>query len=148
MKKFRFSMESVLSYRQQVLDALKAEHGAILAKVRAQEQLLEQLHQHYAAVNEEFRGKKMAGMSVVEARGYEINLRVQEMEMEQAAIRLEELRREEELKRAEVVQAKQDGAAIEKLKEKKLDSYNKEVAKSEERLIDEFVSTTRVMASL
>ena len=44
--------------------------------------------------------------------------------------------------------AKQDTSSIEKLKEKKLDSYNKAVQKSEEAMIDEFVSTTRAMAAL
>ena len=48
----------------------------------------------------------------------------------------------------EVVAAKQDTSSIEKLKEKKLDSYNKAVQKSEEAMIDEFVSTTRAMAAL
>ena len=38
MKKFRFSLETVLDYKQQVLDALQAEHGAILARVQAQAQ--------------------------------------------------------------------------------------------------------------
>ena len=37
MKKFSFSLETVLDYKNQVLDALRTEHGAILAQVRAQE---------------------------------------------------------------------------------------------------------------
>ena len=36
MKKFRFSLETVLDYKNQALDALRAEHGAILAQVRTQ----------------------------------------------------------------------------------------------------------------
>ena len=43
MKKFRFSLETVMEYKQQVLDSLQAEHGAILAKVRRQEELIEEL---------------------------------------------------------------------------------------------------------
>ena len=31
MKKFKFSLDSVLSYKQQVLDALQGEHDDILA---------------------------------------------------------------------------------------------------------------------
>ena len=37
MKKFRFSLETVLHYREQMLDAIKAEHAAALLKVREQE---------------------------------------------------------------------------------------------------------------
>ena len=45
MKKFKFSLDTVLSYKQQVLDALRGEHAECLAKVRAQEELLENLWQ-------------------------------------------------------------------------------------------------------
>ena len=34
MKKFRFSLETVLEYKQQILDSLQTEHGAILAQVK------------------------------------------------------------------------------------------------------------------
>ena len=43
MKKFRFSLETVLDYKNQALNSLRAEHGAILAQVRAQEQVIENL---------------------------------------------------------------------------------------------------------
>ena len=43
MKKFRFSLETVLDYKQQVLDALRIEHAAAQAKARAQEELLRSL---------------------------------------------------------------------------------------------------------
>ena len=60
---------------------------------------------------------------------------------------LEDLRRQEEAKRAQVVEAKKETASIEKLREKKLESYNKAMQKSEEAMIDELVSTKRVMAA-
>ena len=44
--------------------------------------------------------------------------------------------------------AKIDTSSIEKLREKKLDLYNKEVAKGEEVLIDEFVSSARARANI
>ena len=62
-------------------------------------------------------------------------------------LELERLRQEEEAKRAQVVAAKQDTSSLEKLKEKKLELYNKAVQKSEEAMIDEFVSTTRAIAA-
>ena len=43
--------------------------------------------------------------------------------------------------------AKIDTSSIEKLREKKLDLYNKEAAKAEERFLEEFVSTTRANQS-
>ena len=43
MKKFQFSLETVLDYKNQVLSSLQNEHGAILAQLHAQEEILENL---------------------------------------------------------------------------------------------------------
>ena len=148
MKKFRFSLESVLDYKQQALDSLKREYGAIVAQVKAQEDYLAGLESDYREMDAEFCQRKLEGIAVLDAMRYEQYLRAMERQIQQAILRLEDLRRLEEAKRAEVVSAKQDTSAIEKLKDKKLDSYNKAVQKSEEAMIDEFVSTTRAMAAL
>ncbi len=148
MKKFRFSLESVLDYKQQALDSLKREHGAIVAQVKAQEDYLAGLESDYREMDAEFCQRKLEGIAVLDAMRYEQYLRAMERQIQQAILRLEDLRRLEEAKRAEVVSAKQDTSAIEKLKDKKLDSYNKAMQKSEEATIDEFVSTTRAMAAL
>ena len=41
MKKFKFALDTVLSYKQQVLGVLQGEHAEAVARVRAQEELLE-----------------------------------------------------------------------------------------------------------
>jgi len=145
MKKFQFSLETVLGYKQQVLDSLQAEHGAILAKVRQQEELIEHLEADYQAMSSEFNARKTEGISILDAMKYEQYLRAMERQIKEAYVHLFSLRKQEEQKRAEVVEAKKDTSSIEKLKEKKLDAYNKAVQKSEEALIDEFVTTKRVM---
>ncbi len=148
MKKFRFSLETVLDYKQQVLDSLQTEHGIILAQVREQEAYVEDLEEQYRDMDAEFCERKLEGITILDAMRYEQYLRAMERQIKQALIRLEELQKQEEAKRAQVVAAKQDTSSIEKLKEKKLSSYNKAVQKSEEAMIDEFVSTTRAMAAL
>ena len=145
MKKFRFSLETVLEYKQQVLDSLQTEHGAILAQVKRQEDLIETLEADYRALAGEFNQRKMEGLSILDAMKYEQYLRSSERQLEEAYDRLEELRKQEEAKLSEVVEAKKETSSIEKLREKKLDSYNKAVQKSEESLIDEFVTTKRIM---
>ena len=47
-----------------------------------------------------------------------------------------------------MVDAKIDTSSIEKLKEHKLEDYNKAVQKAEENLIDEFVSSARARAGI
>ena len=147
MKKFRFSLETVLDYKQQVLDALQVEHGAILARVRAQEAEIEEIEAAYRHLNGEFSRRKIEGITIVDAMKYEQYLRATERQLEEAYKRLEELRKQAEAKRQEVVEAKKETSSIEKLREKKLESYNQAVQKSEEAMIDELVSTKRVMAA-
>lgn len=145
MKKFRFSLETVLEYKQQVLDSLQTEHGAILAQIRQQEEYIEEVEAAYRHLSHEFNRRKEEGLSILDAIKYEQYLRAREREIEEAYVRLHELQEQEEAKRAEVVEAKKDTSSIEKLREKKLEVYNKAVAKAEEALIDEFVTTKRVM---
>ena len=148
MKKFKFSLDSVLSYKQQVLDALKGEHAAILARVREQEEVLEAVWQEYRDCNEEYRQRKAEGITVMDAMFYQNGLRVLEADIQRETERLEELQKQEEAKRQEVVDAKIDTSSLEKLKEHKLEDYNKAVQKSEEVLIDEFVSSARARAGI
>ena len=68
-----------------------------------------------------------------------------EREIEEARERLRELQKQAEKKREQVVEAKKETSSIEKLREKKLENYNKTVQKGEEALIDEFVTTKRIM---
>ena len=147
MKKFRFSLETVLDYKQEVLSALQTEHAAILARVHAQEDLLEELENYYRELDAEFTERKLEGITILDAMQYEQYLRATERQIEEAVEILKQLQAEAEAKRLEVVEAKKDTSSIEKLREKKLDSYNKAVQKSEELIIEEFVTTTRVMAA-
>ena len=147
MKKFRFSLEAVLDYKQEVLSALQTEHAAILARVHAQEDLLEELENYYSELDAEFTERKLEGITILDAMQYEQYLRATERQIEEAVEILKQLQAEAEAKRLEVVEAKKDTSSIEKLREKKLDSYNKAVQKSEELIIEEFVTTTRVMAA-
>ena len=139
MKKFQFSLDTVLQYKQQRLDALKAEYAAAVQRVRLQEAAVSEAEERYARLNEEYREKKAEGLLVAEAMTYETGLWVIENEIRREAEKLRELQRQAEAKRAEMVGARQETASIEKLREKKLDLYHKDVQKSEERFIDDLV---------
>ena len=147
MKKFKFSLETVLDYKDQVLNSLKNEHGIILAAIREQEEVLDEVWRRYREYNEEFCERKRSGMTAMDAVMYQSALRAQEMEIQRETEKLEKLQQEEEKKRNEVVEAKKETASLEKLREHKLESYNKELQKIEEQRIEEFVVTQRVMTS-
>lgn len=147
MKKFRFSLDTVLTYKQQILDALRGEHAEILADLHAQENIVESLWQRYRDYNQEYQERARVGMILTDAILYQNGLRALEREIQRETEKLEALQKQEEAKRNEVVEARKETASIEKLREKKVDAYQKELAKSEELLIEEFVSTARVNAA-
>lgn len=147
MKKFKFSLETVLSYKQQVLDTLQREHGILVGEVRTQEALLVSLRRQYRDYGDEYNERTAAGLVLLDAMYYQSRLRAMEREIQVETRRLEELERLAEEKRQEVVEARKDTASIEKLREKKAAAYDKAVAKAEELLIEEFVSAARASAA-
>jgi flagellar FliJ protein len=146
MKKFRFPLENVLGYKNQVLDALQGEHALLVARVREQEEVVNGLQREYQAYCDEYREKKSTGITIVDAMGYENGLRVMEAQIQKETQILEEKKAEAEKKRAEVVAARQEAASIQKLKDKKLMDYQKSAQKDQEQQIEEFVSSTRSRA--
>lgn len=148
MKKFSFSLETVLDYKNQALDALRMEHGAILAQVRAQEKVIEDLETEHRQSDEDFTQRKLEGINILDAMSYEAYLRSLERKLQEEYRKLERLRKREEDKRAQVVEARKETATIEKLKEHKLEDYRRAEQKDEEKRIEEFVSTTRAMAAM
>ena len=147
MKKFQFSLEKVLSYKQQKQEALRSEHAEILALVRAQEALVESRWERYREYSVEYRERCGRGLPMKEVLVYQSGLRAMEREIQSETMRLEQLKERAESKRKEVVAAKQETTAIEKLREKKARDYQKALEKSEEAFIEEFVSTSRVRAA-
>lgn len=142
MKKFRFSLDTVLSYKQQILDNLRGEYAACVDAVRQQEEQLERMWNRYRDFNAEFRHRSEEGLPITDAIFYESGLRALERSIQIETRKLEELQQKAEEKREEMVEARKDTASLEKLREHKLDDYNKVVAKSEEAFIEEFVSQT------
>ena len=141
MKKFNFPLDTVLAYKKNILDTLQIEHGRILAEIRRQLELIEQMQQDYEAFSAEFRTRSAEGLGIRDAQNYQLEIRARERDIEKEEIRLQALRKQEEAKRAEIVEVKTDTSAIEKLREKKLAAYNAAAAKAEEIAVEEFVSS-------
>lgn len=71
MKKFFFSLDTVLNYKEQALDGLKAEHARILAKVRECERTIEKMEEEHRRCTAEFRNNRMNGMKICDIHTYE-----------------------------------------------------------------------------
>ncbi|WP_313186541.1 flagellar export protein FliJ [Lacrimispora sp.] len=142
MKKFNFPLNTVLNYKDQVLDNLKSEHAQIVDKVVRQEQKVEELSDRRNDACVRFKAEIGKGIAVNMMREYETYITFMQKKILTEQGVLQKLQRKEEQKREEVVEARKEVVSIEKLKEKKLLQYNKEVLRSEELFIEEFVSNT------
>ena len=142
MKKFVFTLDKVLDYKEQVENNLRSEYSQRMDRVKKQERYIDSLNAEFAGVRNEFEARKKQGSTVnvmVAYDGYLNNLRKNtEKEKEQLAV----LKKEAEQKRKEMVAAKVETSSFEKLKEKKQKEYEKTALKKEEQFIDEFVSNT------
>ena len=144
MKKFFFSLDVVLNYKEQALENVKAEHARILGKVRECERQIEQLEQEHDDWVIEFEERKRQGITISRIKAYEHSLEWIQQSIKEKYDALERLKVIEEAKRQEVVEAKKETASINMLKDKKREEYNKQDSKEQELLIEEFVSNQRV----
>ncbi len=147
MKNFKFSLDSVLGYKQQVLDELQNEYAILTDRVRRQELKLAQTKDAYRPCNQEFRSAEGERITIADALRFENDLRFWEKEVEQNTQQLLVFQQEAEEKRAQMILARQDTASLEKLREKKHTTYLKEVEKSEEIFIEELVAAQRAMSA-
>lgn len=143
MKRFQFNLDSVLNYRRQVLDGCQGEYAQALDQVRRQEARKADAEDRYGKLNQEFRDAVAAGITAADALTYEGGLRLLEQEIARESRLLEDCRKAAEEKREQMMQAHIDKAALERLREKKWQDYNRSVQKSDELFIDELVSSRR-----
>lgn len=145
MKKFYFTLDTVLNYKEQVLENLQGEHARIIAERVECERGIEALEQEQQDCIDELEKKKLQGLSITDMQTYDRFLTSLRKKIERERERLKEILLREERKREEVVEARKETASITKLKEKKRAQYDKEVQKADEQFIDEFVSNKRAV---
>lgn len=143
MKKFRFRLDSVLGYRQQVLEGLQNEYAQAMELVRQQEARKADAEARYRQLNRKFREEAAAGITAADAMSYEGGLRQLEREIARETQLLQKYQQAAEEKRSLMMQAHIDTTVLERLREKQLREYQKEAAKNDERFIDELVSAAR-----
>lgn len=142
MKKFQFSLETMLGYQLQVLEAKQQEYATAQGFALQQEAVVKALESEYVTFDDEFNRMKLEGMTIIDALTRESCLLALEREIKKEAVKLKKLEATAEERRQEMILAKQDTSSAEKLRERKLEDYNKAVTKNEEAMIDEMVAAT------
>ncbi|MCI9163314.1 MAG: FliJ family protein [Lachnospiraceae bacterium] len=140
MKKFQYRLETVLAYKTQVLDNLKTEHAAIVQSVNRKREEIRGLNQALAGYESQFDQAREEGISVENYRLFDMCIGRMEEIIDTEKERLKTLRKQEDAKKQEVIDAKVDTSKFEKLKEKKIIEYQKVAMKADEMFVEEFVS--------
>ena len=147
MKKFQFQLQPVLNFKQQTLDTLMTELSEAQMVAAAQERVRDEAFARLAAYDAEFAEKRAEGFTNLEALEYEAGQQVLERRARQEQRLLEQRQRELEAKRQQVVEARQETHAIEKLKEIRRSEYDYAAAKEDEKALDDLTAARRAQAA-
>lgn len=144
MKRFEYRLETVLDYKTQVLDNLKTEHAAIMQNVNRKQEQIRGLKRELTGYESGFDQIKTEGATIENYRLFDMCIGRMETIIDEEKERLSVLRKQEDRKKQEVIEAKVDTSRYEKLKDRKLREYQKAVAKADEMFIEEFVSSAAI----
>lgn len=147
MKKFHFSLQKLMDFREQELDRQKNALSMLQAELRRIEEARELLIEKVAEQSEQLERVCRLGstaMDIAMRKRYIVTLQQEIHVKEQMAA---DKRVEIEQQLSVVVEATKDVKTLEKLEEKQLEEYNHAAAKENEQFIDEFVSGQTVRAA-
>lgn len=133
----KFSLQPVLNFRHSRVEALEIELGRLqsargreLARLRAMEDAR-------ARLLHELREQQAGRLDLVSIGQSRLGLKVVEGQMTQQVTLLDDLARQIEARRLELVAAKVDEETLELLKAKELERHRAEQARQEDRLRDD-----------
>ena len=64
MKRFKYSLENVLHYKEQILDSIKAEHGTLLAQIRKKEREIQNLEEKLVSAQDKIDDLKKQDVQI------------------------------------------------------------------------------------
>jgi flagellar FliJ protein len=138
MKRFRFRLQRILDIREQIRDEARQELGRRNAELAHEESVLRGLEQ-------ELQRLRAEGDGIVTAGEYQLMgayaVRVQKL-IEQQYVKIDEARKRVLEAQEKYIQANKDAKALELLKERKREEYDKEILREEINQLDE-VATQR-----
>lgn len=147
MKKFRFSLQKLMDFREQELDRQKNTLSMLQADLKriqeAREVLIDKVDEQSEQLDRVCRMGSSASDIAMRKR-YIVTLQ-QEIHLKEQQAILKQQEIEEQL--SVVVEATKDVKTLEKLEEKQLEEYNHQANKENEQFIEEFVSGQTVRAA-
>lgn len=139
-KKFRFRLEKLLDLRQKAADSAKVALSEALRAEQEQIDICLEAENRVEKFSTEPQPQKTS-IREMESRWYHLRALKNELSLQQN--KLNQVREIVSVRRNELAQALQNVKALENLKEKKLEEYQKLIADEEQKLMDEIAQRSR-----
>lgn len=145
MKKFSFSLQKLLDYKEQLFDAERRALADMRAALARMEQEREDMSAERATRTADFCQKAARGIPAVEVETHKNYLTMLDFSIRQKNQQIELQNQAIDKQADKVREAKLEISTIEKLRERKLEEYNYAASKEEELFIEEFVTNTKAV---
>lgn len=140
MKPFRFSLEKMQHYRQQLLDTEKDKLAALQNKRNELEYQMNQLERFEHDQKHELYHRQKRGMQAVELGYYSFFAQNIQTQKKEVRARMEIIQQQIDQQVQVVTQASQGMKSLEKLKEKQLEEYQRDEARERTEQITELIA--------
>ena len=147
MKKFQYSLQTVLNDKNMVLDQKKEEYASWQAKIEAKNREIAALEQKKRDLENAFDDVKHHGAVIEKFLLFAQMIDGTDEEIKYQYKLLARLQKKADMKKKEVIAAHIDVSKFEKLKEKKLAEYRFAEQKENEAFIEEFVQNASARES-
>ena len=101
MKRFKYSLENVLHYKEQILDSIKAEHGTLLAQIRKKEAEIQELENKLVSAQNKMDDLKKQDVQIKDICLYGMYISEMEDQIRKKQEQLKLLQQQEEKKKVQ-----------------------------------------------
>ncbi len=140
MKKFKFTLESLKKYNEQILDSEKNTLGRLRAEYADMQKALEAKELEYEQAIEKLEELMTSGTNVMRVSLHKRYIASLQQDMYRIKAEMAAKDEEIQIQLQKVVDATKEVSKIEKLEEKQIEQYKYEEQKESELFIEEFVS--------
>lgn len=148
MKKFEFTMEKMLSFKNQMLSKEKLTLADMRKKLAVMNDEIAKLSAEYKLCNDDLNAKISKGLNPDEIRMKKNYLTLLTDKIKKMRISAQAMEAMVEAQVQNVVKATQDVTTLDKLKEKQYEEYRYLENKEQEILVEEFVSNGTIAGEM
>ena len=140
MKKYRFSLEKLRSYKRQMMEREKNKLMSLRNERNRTEEKLHQLERDLVSAQKRFQLEMVQGVSAMHIQLFQMQKDANLLEQHDLRVALRTMDATIERQRRLVVRASQEVSGLDKLEADQREEYQKQEAKESETMIEEFLS--------